>query len=102
VVTLEDILEEIVGEIEDEHDHEAPHITEIAQGQWRVRGSVDLAALGKAVGVMFPEGDYDTLGGLVFAQMDSIPADGSHPEIDVGNVHIHGVAAKAGSQRIKN
>jgi putative hemolysin len=89
VVTLEDILEEIVGEIEDEHDHETPVITAIAPGQWRVRGSADLVTLGKAVGVSFPEGDYDTLGGFIFAQMDSIPDDGTHPEVDMDDIHIH-------------
>ena len=88
VVTLEDILEEIVGEIEDEHDEEEPLITMTEPGRWRVHGGIDLAALGKAVGVRFPEGDYETLGGLVFAQMDSIPPDGTHPELDVDGVHI--------------
>ena len=89
VVTLEDILEEIVGEIEDEHDEEEPLITMTEPGRWRVHGGIDLAALGKAVGVQFPKGDYDTLGGFVFAQMDSIPPDGSHPELNIDDIHIH-------------
>lgn len=88
VVTLEDILEEIVGEIEDEHDNEAPYITALESGGWRVRGSVDLVMLSDAIGIEFPEGDYDTLGGLIFAQLTRIPKDGTHPEVDVGDVHI--------------
>ena len=89
VVTLEDILEEIVGEIEDEHDEEEPLITMTEPGKWRVHGGIDLAALSKAVGARFPKGDYDTLGGLVFAQLGSIPPDGSHPELDIVGVHIY-------------
>ena len=88
VVTLEDILEEIVGEIEDEHDPKAELITQTGPGRWRVRGSVDLETLSKTLGVPFPEGDYDTLGGLVFAQLSRIPRDGSHSEVDIAGVHI--------------
>ncbi|MDD5018567.1 MAG: hemolysin family protein, partial [Eubacteriales bacterium] len=88
VVTLEDVLEEIVGEIEDEHDDEAPYITEVEPGRWRARGSVDLSTLSETLGLNFPEGDYDTLGGLIFAQMSRIPKDGSHPEVDIAGAHI--------------
>ena len=87
VVTLEDVLEEIVGEIEDEHDDEAPYITETGGG-WHVRGDIDLELLGSVTGAQFPSGDYDTLGGLVFAQMDSVPADGEKPEFVIGNMKV--------------
>ncbi len=88
VVTLEDLLEEIVGEIEDEHDNEQPFITVLEDGGWRVRGDVDLNTLGEAIGVSFPKGDYDTLGGLIFSRMNSIPQDGSRPEVDIDGVRI--------------
>lgn len=88
VVTLEDVLEEIVGEIEDEHDDEAPYITALEGGGWRVRGDIEIGLLENLLGVRFPKGDYDTLGGLVFAQMNVIPMDGTHPEMDIARVHI--------------
>ena len=87
VVTLEDVLEEIVGEIEDEHDDEAPYITEI-DGGWRVRGDIDIELLAGLLGVKFPVGDYDTLGGLIFAQMHRVPMDGAQPELDIAGVNI--------------
>ena len=88
VVTLEDILEEIVGEIEDEHDHELPFIIQDEAGVFTVRGDTDIGTLGDAIGVSLPEGDYDTLGGLIFSQMSAVPDDGTTPQLDIGGVHI--------------
>ncbi len=90
VLTMEDLVEEIVGQIEDEHDDAdaEPDIITLGPDHWRVRGSVDIATLSEELAVDFPEGDYDTLGGLIFAQMHSIPIDGTHPEVDVAGVHI--------------
>ena len=88
VVTLEDILEEIVGEIEDEHDSELPFITETQPGVFTVRGDTDIDDLSEAVGVKLPPGDYDTLGGLIFSKMSYVPADGTSPELDIEGLHI--------------
>lgn len=88
VLTMEDLIEEIVGQIEDEHDSEEPEIVTLGENHWRVRGSIDIATLSEELAVDFPEGDYDTLGGLIFAQMHSIPIDGTHPAVDVAGVHI--------------
>jgi putative hemolysin len=88
VVTMEDLLEEIVGQIEDEHDDEGPDIVQTGDGSWRVRGSIELDSLSEAVGSTLPEGDYDTLGGLIYSRLSSIPEDGAHPEVDVAGLHI--------------
>jgi putative hemolysin len=89
VITLEDLLEQIVGEIEDEHDeNEDPDIQTLEPNRWRVRGSIDISTLSDELCVTFPEGDYDTLGGLIFAQMNSIPEDGAHPEVDIAALHM--------------
>ncbi len=88
VITMEDLIEEIVGQIEDEHDDEGPDVIEVEEGRWRARGSIDLDSLSDALGVTLPEGDYDTLGGLIFSRLSSIPMDGAHPEVDVGGFHI--------------
>lgn len=88
VITMEDLIEEIVGQIEDEHDDEGPDVVELEEGKWRARGSIDLDSLSEALGVTLPEGDYDTLGGLIFSRLSSIPMDGAHPEVDVAGFHI--------------
>ncbi len=87
VITMEDLLEEIVGQIEDEHDDEGPDIIEIGE-RWRVRGSIDLDSLSEVLGIELPEGDYDTLGGLIYSRLSSIPSDGAHPEVDIAGLHI--------------
>ncbi|MCL2812508.1 MAG: hemolysin family protein [Clostridia bacterium] len=88
IVSMEDLLEEIVGEIEDEHDRETPDIVSLGDNRWRVNGGIAIDDLAEALGAAFPEGDYDTLGGMIFAQMNAIPEDGSTPELDIAGLHI--------------
>jgi len=90
LVTMEDLLEEIVGNIYDEFDpQEEKEIVPLGEGLWRVAGSAELEAVAEAVGIEL-DGDagYDTLGGLVFAQLSVIPEDGSHFEVDALGLHI--------------
>ncbi len=91
IVTLEDLLEEIVGSIYDEFDPAAKQeITPIAENKWRVAGTVDLETLSESLDVTLPlEEEYDTLGGLIFSQLTTIPQDGSHPEVTVFGLHIY-------------
>ena len=90
LVTMEDLLEEIVGNIYDEFDpQEDQEIISVGEDRWRVAGSVELEELSEALGVEFPEEEEaDTLGGLVYAQLSVIPEDGSHPEVEVYGLHI--------------
>ena len=90
LVTMEDLLEEIVGNIYDEFDpQEDQEIVPLGEDTWRIAGSADLDDVSDALGVEFPEdGDSETLGGLVFAQLNVIPEDGSHPEVEVCGLHI--------------
>ena len=91
IVTLEDLLEEIVGSIYDEFDPAAEQeITPIGENKWRVAGTVDLETLSDALDVELPlEDEYDTLGGLIFNQLTTIPQDGSHPEVEVCGLNIY-------------
>ncbi len=91
IVTLEDLLEEIVGSIYDEFDPAAEQeITPIGDDKWRVAGTVDLETLSEALDIDLPlEEEYDTLGGLIFNQLTTIPQDGSHPEVEVCGLHIY-------------
>ncbi|XAL99236.1 hemolysin family protein [Phycisphaeraceae bacterium D3-23] len=79
LVTIEDILEEIVGEIQDEYDHEEeePGIREPAEGVFEADGRVEIDDLEDKLGIDFPEDrDYDTVGGFVFAELGHIPEQG--------------------------
>ncbi|MEQ2444559.1 hemolysin family protein [Pseudoflavonifractor sp. CLA-AP-H29] len=90
IITMEDLLEEIVGNIYDEFDpQDEQEIIPLGDNLWRIAGSADLEEVAEALDVELPEDEeYDTLGGLVFAQLAVIPEDGSHPEVDVCGLHI--------------
>lgn len=82
IVTMEDLLEEIVGNIYDEFDpSEDAEIEKLGDNLWRVTGTVDLETLAEALEVDLPlDEEYDTLGGMVFSSFDSIPEDGARPK----------------------
>ena len=92
LVTLEDLLEELVGNIYDEFDpQEEQEIIQMDELRWRVSGSADLEELAKAMEFELPEDeerDYDTLGGLVFSQLSVIPEDGSRPLVEALGLRI--------------
>lgn len=85
LVTMEDLLEEIFGNIYDEFDkHEPLDIQKLDESHWRVAGSVDLETLSETIGCKFSDEvyeDYDTLGGLVFSSLSLIPDDGELPHV---------------------
>ena len=76
IVTLEDILEEIVGDIDDEHDIDLPGLTAQADGSWLVDGSVTIRDLNRALGWQLPDEDASTLAGLVLFESRTIPMPG--------------------------
>ena len=90
LVTMEDLLEEIVGNIYDEFDpQEEKPIEQQGDNLWRVAGSCELEQVAEALDVRFPEDEgSDTLGGLVFSQLSVIPADGSRFAVDACGLHI--------------
>ncbi len=90
IVTMEDLLEEIVGNIYDEFDpNEDAEIEKLGDNLWRVTGTVALDTLSQALDISLPlEEEYDTLGGMVFSAFPSIPEDGTTPEVDMHGLHI--------------
>lgn len=76
IVTLEDILEEIVGDIDDEHDIDLPGLNAQADGSWLVDGSVTIRDLNRALGWQLPDEDASTLAGLVLFESRTIPMPG--------------------------
>jgi len=74
IVCMEDIIEEIVGEIRDEFDEEREDVVRLGEGAWLCDARVDLDDLNRETGLALPAGDFDTLGGFVFALFGKIPA----------------------------
>ena len=91
VVTMEDLLEEIFGNIYDESDEvEEQPIQQLDENRWRVSGAAELEELAEALDIEFDEDvDCDTVNGLVLGCMDSIPADGETPDVEVCGLNIH-------------
>lgn len=83
LITIEDVLEEIVGEIEDEFDEQDAHsgIVTLADGTHRVAGDADVSAVNEAFGVHLPEEEFDTIGGLVADQLGRVPRRGEAVEV---------------------
>jgi len=73
IVSLEDIIEEIVGEIQDEFDNETEEILKISEGVFLCDGKASLEDLNSELGLDLPEDDFDTLGGFVFDLFGKIP-----------------------------
>ncbi|MEG2860071.1 MAG: transporter associated domain-containing protein, partial [Clostridia bacterium] len=91
IITIEDLLEEIVGNIYDEFDPTEPaEIEKISENLWRVSGSVDIDTLSEALDIELPEDeDYDTVGGMVYSCLHTIPKDGSVLDVEINGLHIH-------------
>ena len=79
IVTLEDVLESIVGNIQDEYDVEDEEIVQINETTFTIDGITDLDEVDELVGTKLPEGDYDTLGGFVISLLGYLPSE-SDPE----------------------
>lgn len=76
IITLEDILEEIVGEIEDEYDRQQLLYTKIGPSSYLVDARAEIDRLNERLSLQIPEGDYETLGGFLMTRMGRIPKDG--------------------------
>ena len=82
VVTLEDIIEELVGEIVDEYDREEPMIEKTLGGRVRVNARLPIDELNDVLGSSLPEGDWDTVGGLLFHLLGRVPSTGDWATAD--------------------
>lgn len=98
VVTIEDLLEELFGDIRDEHDPAAAPIRRLDDHTFLVHGRVELDALAGATGVRLPEGDYDTVAGCLLAHAGHVPAEGE--EFRLNSVRL--TVATATASRIES
>ena len=88
LVTMEDAIEEIVGEVTDEHDPDAAEIVETGPGEYRVPARTNLWELGELLGLELEDDDVDTVAGLLAKALGRVPLLGSHAE--VSGVHLVG------------
>jgi CBS domain containing-hemolysin-like protein len=80
MVTVEDLIEEIVGDVRDEHDDSTPDFQKSGLG-WRVSGLLRIDEVAEATGFRAPEGEYETIGGLVLETLGHIPEVGEAVEL---------------------
>lgn len=88
LVTMEDLLEAIVGNIQDEYDHEEEEIHKVSDNSFTVDGATNIDEISDLVGIDLPEGDYDTIAGLVVEMLGRIPDPGEHPSVTVRNLTL--------------
>lgn len=94
VVTLEDLLEELVGEIVDEYDEEEPLVLRLGDHSWQVDGSIDIDELSGVIGVELPDEEWDTVAGLVLGLAGRIPKEKEHFEVAGVSLTVAGLQGR--------
>ncbi|HTV12888.1 MAG TPA: hemolysin family protein [Acidimicrobiales bacterium] len=82
LITLEDVLEELVGEISDEYDVDRPRVEYLDGGQLKVDASLSIDEVNELTGFDLPEGDWDTVGGLLYNLLGHVPVEGESAVLD--------------------
>jgi putative hemolysin len=88
LVTMEDILEEIVGNIMDEYDSEENHIEEKGENEYVIEGMTRLEDLEERFGISFGETEFETLNGYIISKLDRIPDENESFEVEVGGYNF--------------
>ena len=93
IITLNDLIEELVGELNDEpedRENPSPHIAKTGDSSWELFGNIPLEDIEEATGIELPSRDHNTLTGLVFEALGSIPADGRQDiRLSVEGMEVH-------------
>lgn len=99
LITIEDVLEEIVGEIEDEFDDKDGEsgIYTLADGSQRVAGDVDIVAVNEAFGTLLPNDEFDSIGGLVAHELGRVPRRGE--AVTIGELVFSVMLTRGGAVR---
>lgn len=84
IITMNDLLEQLVGDL----SNEAPDIVKLTEDTWRISGTALIDDIAHELDVHIEDEDSDTLSGLIFSQMGSVPRDGAKFEIDIDRLHI--------------
>ncbi len=89
VVTMSDLLEEIVGDLANEDDEvEEEEIVKLGENKWRILGSCDLDTVAEELNVGLPTEEYNTIAGLILGELGYIPEDNTTPELETHNIKI--------------
>lgn len=94
LVTIEDLLEEIVGEIQDEYDAEEPTVEPVSEQEYIFDARVPLDQVDKLLGTELPSEGGDTLGGFIYSQLGKVPAVGDRIEFDAITFEVLSVAGR--------
>ena len=102
LVTMEDILESIVGNIMDEYDEEEADVIQTGEHTFTFDGSVDMDDAEKALGVPLPEGDYDTLAGFLISRLGYLPTGKETQPVTVDYENVHFTVCGVEERRIEH
>ncbi|MGD8397581.1 MAG: hemolysin family protein, partial [Anaerolineae bacterium] len=94
LVTIEDLLEEIVGEIQDEYDSEEPFVHFVNDNEYLFDARVDLDDLNRLMNVSLPTEDSDTLGGFIYTALGKVPVVGDQVSYDELDLTVESVAGR--------
>jgi CBS domain containing-hemolysin-like protein len=95
IVTLEDLIEEFVGEIRDEHDPDEPAVQTLSDGSFRVPGWWRIDEVERDTRLRLPAGDYETVGGLVMAGLGRIPRPGDELRVEGARIGVEAMRGLA-------
>ncbi len=89
IITINDLVEQLVGDLGgDDEMEEIPQIELIGENTWKVHGSMLLEDIAEELGIALPTEDYDTLNGLIFNALETVPENGSNIELEVEGLKI--------------
>ena len=91
IVTMEDILEELVGNIRDEYDSEEAvieeqEITKLGDGEYLIAGMTEIETVNEQTGTEIPDDEYDTISGFVIGLLGEIPEENTHPTVEYNGI----------------
>ncbi len=94
LITLEDCLEELVGEIVDEHDTDEAEVERLSNGDYLVEGGMAIEDLNELLDIRLPDDDWETIGGFLFSTLEHVPEVGESVDFDGWRFHAHEVEGR--------
>ena len=86
LITMEDLIESILGNIQDDYDDEEEDIEQLSETVFTIDGVTDLDEVEDELGRTLPKGDYDTLAGMIISHLGYIPSEDETPSVEVNHI----------------